>query len=210
MVLPRLRWMRFFQSANLLGVILTLDYRAHGLNYVQICSFEIVLSLTRALATVPLGVWANRHGRVAALKGGGLLFLLAAVVFLAAHVYWQFVVSDALYGLGLAWQSGADTALLAPGGPTWFARDQAVAGAAGLPSSLAAGWLLETHRKHVLVILNGLTAVLAAAVTLTLPADPPKRPSPLRCPRPHARWVSFEGHRGSWRGGGWARLAFGW
>ena len=174
MILSRLLWMRFFQSANLLGVILTLYYRAHGLNYVQILSFEIILSLTMALTTVPLGVWADRHGRVAALKGGGLLFLLAAVAFLAAHVYWQFAVSDALYGLGLAWQSGADTALLAPGGTTWFARYQAVAAAAGLSSSLAAGWLLETHGMHVLVVLNALTAFLAAATTLTLPADPPQ------------------------------------
>ena len=50
MIWPRRFGMRFFQSANLPGVILTLYYRAHGLNYVQILSFEIVLSLTRSSA----------------------------------------------------------------------------------------------------------------------------------------------------------------
>jgi hypothetical protein len=56
MVLTRLLVMRFFQSANVLGVILTLYYRAHGLSYIQILSFEIVLSLAMASATIPLGV----------------------------------------------------------------------------------------------------------------------------------------------------------
>ncbi len=182
MILPRLLGMRFFQSANLLGVIPTLYYRAHGLNYVQILSFEIVLSLTMALTTVPLGVWADRRGRAAALKGGSLLFLLAALAFLAARVYWQFVVCDALYGLGFAWQSEADTALLVPGGAAWFARDQAVAAAAGLSSSLVAGWLLETNGMHVLVVLNVVTALLASAVTLTLPADARRAPVPVPAP----------------------------
>lgn len=184
MILPRLLWMRFFQSANLLGVILTLYYRDHGLNYVEIFSFEIILSLTMALGTVPLGVWADRHGRVAALKAASLLLVGAALAFWAAHAYWQFAVSDALYGLGLAWQSGADTALLARGGTAWFARYEAAAAGAGLSSSLAAGWLLETHGMPILVVLNVVTAIMAAAAILTLPADLPQ--APVHAPVRHA------------------------
>lgn len=178
MVLTRLLVMRFFQSANVLGVILTLYYQAHGLTYTQILSFEIMLSLAMATTTVPLGVWADRHGRVQALKWGNLLFLLGALVFLVAHVYWQFLASDLLYGVGLAWQSGADTALLAPGGTTWFARYGAVAATAGLISSLAAGWMLQASGMHLLVVLNAGAALIAALSILTMPNDTVASPPP--------------------------------
>ncbi len=173
-MLIRLLIMRFFQSANVLGVILTLYYRAHGLNYTQILSFEIILSLTMAAATVPLGVWADRHGRVRALKCGSALFMVAAGVFLWAHAYWQFVLSDALYGLGLAWQSGADTALLSAGGTSWFSRYEAVGALAGGASSLLAGWVLQAHGMHALVVLNAAAAGLASLSIATLPHDRPQ------------------------------------
>lgn len=171
MVLSRLLMMRFFQSANVLGVILTLYYRSHGLDYVQILSFEIVLSLAMVVMTVPLGLFADRYGRVRALKFGNLAFILGALVFLAARVYWQFLLSDVLYGLGLAWQSGADTALLAPGGTRWFARYEAAAAVSGLLSSVLAGWLLAADGMHILVILNAVAALGAGLAIVTLPND---------------------------------------
>lgn len=177
MVLTRLLIMRLFQSANVLGVILTLYYQAHGLNYTQILSFEIILSLAMAGATVPLGVWADRYGRVRALKWGNVVFFFGAIVFLFARVYWQFLISDLLYGLGLAWQSGADIALLAPGGTNWFARYRAVGAAAGLFSSLLAGWVLQVSGMHLLVLLNAATALFAGLSVFTMSNDAPASPS---------------------------------
>lgn len=176
--------MRFFQSANVLGVILTLYYRAHGLNYVQILSFEIILSIAMVVFTVPLGLFADRHGRVRALKYGNVAFMAGAVLFLLARVYWQFLLSDFLYGIGLAWQSGADTALLAPGGARWFSRYEAVGAVSGLVSSVLAGFLLQSHGMHMLVILNTVAAMLAGLSILTLPDDrsegSPVPPAPWR------------------------------
>lgn len=175
--------MRFFQSANVLGVILTLYYRAHGLNYVQILSFEIILSVAMVVFTVPLGLFADRHGRVRALKYGNVAFMAGAVLFLLARVYWQFLLSDFLYGIGLAWQSGADTALLAPGGAQWFSRYEAVGAVSGLASSVLAGFLLQSHGMHILVILNAVAAMLAGLSILTLPDD-----APDGSPVPPAPW----------------------
>ena len=184
MPLYRLLAMRFFQSANVLGVILTLYYRAHGLDYTQILSFEIVLSGAMAAGTVPFGLWADRHGRVRALKYGNAVFALAALVFLVSRVYWQFLLSDLLYGVGLAWQSGADTALLAAGGTRWFARYQAVAAAAGMVGSLAAGGILQVSGSRWLVILNAAAALLALLSVVTITDDRPS-PEPRRSPPWH-------------------------
>lgn len=172
-MLYRLLLMRLFQSANVLGVILTLYYRAHGLNYVQILSFEIVLSVAMVIMTVPLGLWADRHGRVRALQWGNVSFVAGAVVFVVARHYWQFLLSDLLYGVGFAWQSGADTALLAPGGTLWFARYQAASAIAGVVSSLLAGAVLQARGMHVLVILNLMMAVAALLSVVTLREQPP-------------------------------------
>ncbi len=173
MTLLRLIAMRFFQSANLLGVVLTLYYRAHGLDYTAILSFEIVLSLAMAAATLPLGLWADRHGRVRALKCGNATLVVAAVVFLLSRAYWQFLLSDVLYGLAMAFQSGADTALLAPGGTRWLSRYAAAGAAAGLLSSLAAGFILQAAGSRWLVGLNVGMALLALLSVATAPDDSP-------------------------------------
>ena len=174
-MLARLLAMRFFQSANVLGVMLTLYYRAHGLDYTEILSLEIVLSVAMAAVAAPLGLWAGRHGRVLVLKCGNLVFILGAIWFLGSRAYWQFVVADVLYGIGLAWQSGADIALLAPGGARAFAQYRAVGSAAGMAASLVAGAVLETRGMHALVVLNVAMAVLAGAAIVTFRGDSPRR-----------------------------------
>ncbi len=187
-MLYRLLLMRFFQGANVLGVILTLYYRLRGLNYVQILSFEIVLSLAMVVMTVPLGLWADRHGRVRALKWGNVSFVLSAAVFVLARHYWQFLVSDLLYGVGWAWQSGADTALLATGGAVWFSRYKAAAAIAGVGASLVAGVILQARGMHILVVLNLFLAGAALLSVITL-RERPRGPEDISVSLPwaHAR-----------------------
>lgn len=183
----RLMAMRFFQAANVLGVILTLYYQAHGLNYAEILSFEIALSLALLVATVPLGLWADRNGRVRALKAANLSFVAASLVFLMARAYWQFLVSDLLFGLGAAWQGGADIALLTPAGDVWFSRYEAVGALAGLVGSLAAGVLLQAAGSRWLIVVNVLVAVLAWLSIATVANEPALPTRPAASPWRHAR-----------------------
>ena len=121
------------------------------------------------------------------------MFILGAIWFLGSRAYWQFVVADVLYGIGLAWQSGADIALLAPGGARAFAQYRAVGSAAGMAASLVAGAVLETRGMHALVVLNVAMAVLAGAAIVTFRGDSPRRTVATTRPQVSARaaWAAF-------------------
>ncbi|MFQ5843469.1 MAG: MFS transporter [Planctomycetota bacterium] len=73
---------------------------------------QAIYYITVVAAEVPSGVLADRIGRRATLVAGALLNSAACFVFAAAPGFWQFAAGEALFALGTASISGADSALL--------------------------------------------------------------------------------------------------
>jgi len=64
------------------------------------------------LTEVPSGVLADRLGRKGILFLGALVNGLGCWVFALSHGFWSFALGEVLFGLGTAFVSGADSALL--------------------------------------------------------------------------------------------------
>ena len=64
------------------------------------------------LMEIPSGYFADRYGRVAVLRAGGLFWSLSWLSLLLVNDFFGLVVFEALAGLGTSLLSGADLALL--------------------------------------------------------------------------------------------------
>jgi len=83
-----------------------------GLSLTQITLLDTPFLLLIVLAEVPTGAIADRFGRRVSLMLGSGLFAVAIFIFGIADNYVVILVSYTAWGLGMTFQSGADTAIL--------------------------------------------------------------------------------------------------
>ncbi len=86
--------------------------RSRGLSLTQITLLDTPFFLLIVLAEVPTGAIADRFGRRVSLMLGSALFAVAVFIFGIADNYAVILLSYTAWGLGLTFQSGADTAIL--------------------------------------------------------------------------------------------------
>ena len=106
---------RAFGEISFLGPIIGLFYLAKGLDYFQIMVMQVIFSLVFAVSQVPTGIVADKFGRkVCLITGAVLLSISMFLLVLPVLNFWVFVVSEVIFGVGvgLAFRSGADTALM--------------------------------------------------------------------------------------------------
>src|SRR5215469_10051017 len=84
---------------------------AHGYSPLAIGLFEMLFHLTKFVAEVPTGAFADLVGRRASLIAACIVGAVAELLFLAPSP-WIVALSLALSGLSYAFRGGADTALL--------------------------------------------------------------------------------------------------
>jgi MFS family permease len=84
---------------------------AHGYSPLAIGLFEMLFHLTKFVAEVPTGAFADLVGRRASLIAACVVGAVAELLFLAPSP-WIIALSLALSGLSYAFRGGADTALL--------------------------------------------------------------------------------------------------
>ncbi len=83
-----------------------------GLSMAEITFLEVPLFLLIVLAEVPTGAVADRYGRRVSLRLAGAVLAVSMYVYGVADDYALILVSNLAWGLGFAFRSGADTALL--------------------------------------------------------------------------------------------------
>jgi MFS transporter, DHA1 family, solute carrier family 18 (vesicular amine transporter), member 1/2 len=157
--------------------------RLHALSQTRLGFLYGCYAAALLLASIPLGAWADRHGRRGPFLGGLVGFGGATVVFAFAGNFPLLVLARILQGFAASATWVAGMAMLADHVPVdrrGKAMSLAMAGAnLGLlfgPSF--SGWMVRFWSIRVAFLAAAALAVLDAAVRLALlPPDPPASPA---------------------------------
>lgn len=112
---PNVRWLaitRFLSEMTFYSTVIVAFQTGRGLNMTEIFLLESLLALVIFLAEIPTGILADRLGYRRMMIVGQALFLASYILFPLAWSFWPFAFSTLLFGIGLAVQSGCDSALL--------------------------------------------------------------------------------------------------
>ena len=102
----------FFNSFMVINPVFVPLLQGHDLSMNQVLQTQALLALTIALFEVPSGYIADMWGRRRAILLGSVLFALGFLYLLWADSFVDFLVFEAILGLGFSLISGADLALL--------------------------------------------------------------------------------------------------
>jgi MFS family permease len=91
-------------------VLYLTDFR--GFSLTQVSGLEALFWVVIVFGEVPTGAVADRFGRKVSLMLGATCTIAAILVFGFATNYWIVLVSYVAWGLGLTFQSGADSAMM--------------------------------------------------------------------------------------------------
>jgi MFS family permease len=177
--------------------------KERGLSLAQITALDVPFWLIVVLVQIPTGAFADRFGRRSALIVGGLLLSFAYLAFGLAANYVFILAAYALWAVGMAFQSGADMALLYDNlvaldrideYPKAAGRAYGVLAAAAIVALLAGAKLAEATRLDVPVVASAGITLLATGIAATL-----KEPPHSRNDRPSLLTTIRNGARVSWR-----------
>ncbi|MAM69675.1 MAG: MFS transporter [Gammaproteobacteria bacterium] len=148
-------WMSFFQCAMVVTAVFVPLLQRHGLTMAQVLQTQALFALMIAAFEVPSGYLADLWGRRNAIILGQLSTAVAFFLLIFADSFVDFLVYEALMGLGLSLCSGADLALVYDSQIALNAEDEVHA---------------ENPGKHIarLVSLEGWAGAFAAVVTSIL------------------------------------------
>jgi MFS family permease len=99
-------------SALWAPIIVIFQMQEIGLSLTEVMLGESIFAATIVLFEVPSGGFADRMGRKRTLLAGSALLTIGIIVFAVATTFAQIIASQVFFGLGIAFRSGADSALL--------------------------------------------------------------------------------------------------
>jgi MFS family permease len=158
-----------------------------GLSDAQISVLFAVWSAVGIVAEVPSGALADRVGRRTALVTGALVQALGYACWVVFPGFPGFAVGFVLWGLGSAFASGAQEALLhdgltAVGAEAHYARIQGWVGAAGLAVQVPTAGIATALFVTGGYAAAGWTSVATCIATAAVAARLPETPQPVRGP----------------------------
>lgn len=92
--------------------VIVLFWQENGLSLTKIMVLQAIYTLSIAIFEVPTGVFADKIGRKQSIAIGAFVLFLAAVVYSFGHNFGQFVIAEVIWGLGITFTSGADSAFV--------------------------------------------------------------------------------------------------
>jgi len=110
--IAKIKFVYFFNSLYFFAPIITLFYLSRGLDIFQTVSLEALLVLTIVFAEVPTGIIADKIGRKYSLIIYNILYLIGNIITIYGHSYEIFLFVQVLFGIGIAFASGAVEALV--------------------------------------------------------------------------------------------------
>ncbi len=174
----------FLANLDLSRGIFVLFLITRGLSMSQVGVLQTILFWSNLGAEIPAGILADKTKRKYSVAFGLLCIALAAVLMIFSRSYLLFAVAFFLHGVGFAFQSGADSAILFDGlkqaGPPWSdACVKISARARGLGSvsmgiaMCLGGYLLQDRVETLYWIFAG--AMLLAVVAVLSMDEPAGR-----------------------------------
>jgi MFS family permease len=103
---------RFFYGMLIIGPVVTPYLRFKGMSYTEIMWLQSISAMAVVLFEVPTGAIADKLSRRLSLVLAGTCIGTALIIYILTWSFWTFAVAEALFGLGLTFGSGADSALL--------------------------------------------------------------------------------------------------
>jgi MFS family permease len=102
----------FFHSLIPAYVIERLFWQQRGMDIQMVVYTEIIYALTVTLLEVPSGIIADKFGRKRMLVADNVLAVAELLLLLFARSFWQFALAIFVAGVGRAFSSGSENALL--------------------------------------------------------------------------------------------------
>ncbi len=105
----------FFQILNNVGFwlpVIVLFWQANGLNMKQILLLQSIYSIAVIILDLPTGAFADYFGKKISLVLSSIFICIGSIVYGYGTGFWQFMVAEILFGVGIAFASGADRAFL--------------------------------------------------------------------------------------------------
>lgn len=91
---------------------IVLFFRENGLSMYEVFLLQTFFSIAIFTLEVPSGYFADRFGRRNSLLIGGVCTFLSFVIYALAFDFWTMLAAETILGVGFAFTSGADSALL--------------------------------------------------------------------------------------------------
>jgi MFS family permease len=146
-----------------------------GLSLADIMALQAIFGASTVVLDFPSGYIADRVGYRSSLVTGAVFWILGWTAYALGDTFWMMAVAEVILGIGLAFTSGADSALLfvslkQAGGitqyPQWEGRVRAAAQVSEALSSAVGGWLYSLAPRlpfwlQVPVAVAGLGTVAA-------------------------------------------------
>ncbi|MBT3298198.1 MFS transporter [archaeon] len=110
--ITKLKWVYFFKSLFFFSPIITLFYFSRGLDTFQVISLEAVLIIAVLLAELPTGIIADKISRKLSLTSLIIFYIIGNIWTIYAQTYFEFMTIQILFGIGIAFGSGAVEALV--------------------------------------------------------------------------------------------------
>ncbi len=101
-----------FQSLIPAYAIERLFWQERGMNVQMVVYCEIIYAITIVVLEIPSGILADRFGRKRLLVIDGVLSAIEFIILLSADSFWMFGFAVFLSGIGKAFSSGSQNALL--------------------------------------------------------------------------------------------------
>lgn len=99
-------------SALWAPILVIFQMQEVGLSLTQVMVGESIFAASIVLLEVPSGVFADRVGRKRTLLAGSVFIIIGIIIFAFAASFAQIIASQVFFGIGIAFRSGADSALL--------------------------------------------------------------------------------------------------
>ena len=187
--IPKIYLTSFLMGLAFFGAIVVPFFLDWGkLNYAAIFTLEAAFSITIVLSEVPTGVFADKYGRKNSILVGIFLMIAGILLFLALGAnFWVFFATEIIWGISMAFISGADRALvfdsLAEAGQAKRAKavfaNMKIADTAGIVIAMPAGsWVaanIGTYPDSLTLPFFMTVAAFGLAFLVCLTVVEPKR-----------------------------------
>jgi MFS family permease len=102
----------FFRDLAFFAPVIVLFWQSRGLNMTQIMILQSIYAIAVVILELPTGAFADYFGKRKSLILGTFSFALASFYYAFGFKFWQFVISEIMAALGMAFVSGADSAFI--------------------------------------------------------------------------------------------------
>jgi len=104
---------KVFCEPMFLGAILVVFYMdSRHFSFTQTMVLQVAFSITIVLMEVPTGAFADKMSRKTSLVIGISLNIISMLIMVCSYSFWVFMLCEIIWGVGLCFKSGSDTALI--------------------------------------------------------------------------------------------------